>query len=360
MATRSLQPTVLVLKTMNAIMGEMGKRYADLTGEVTLANIQTTLDTVLDNPQTRAEFIETLFTKPAYTIINNKVWNNKLARFKKGKVTYGDYVEHIHINPAEGEEFDGTGKVSPFATYSEDIKVEYFKKNVMKTFGTTIRDETIREAFMSDGNLKSFMSAKLNSIFNGFNTFEYATTINMFNSVIKQGKMVTMAIPDFIADPTKTKDVASAISLVGSNMQYMGSEYNSYIHFLPEDEQATATPVETFTDISEQVIICTETFYNKMNFDNLATAYHMSKADLEQKIVRVNTFGKGCENVHVILCDESFPQLRDYLLQSDSQRNPRSLYTNMFYHVFQSYAVSTFANAVCFAIDGKLTPDVGA
>ena len=53
----------------------------------------------------------------------------------------------------------------------------------------------------------------------------------------------------------------------------------------------------------------------------------------------------------MIMCDESFLQIYDNLMRFDEFYNANVMAWNEYLHVWSTYAISPFANAVCFATD---------
>ena len=64
--------------------------------------------------------------------------------------------------------------------------------------------------------------------------------------------------------------------------------------------------------------------------------------------VVVDDFGTGMDDVYAVLCDETFLSVVNNLDRFTEQYNAQGLYWNYFWHVWRTYAISPFANAIAF------------
>lgn len=327
----------------NTIRSLADENYQDAVPLATTRTLPTIIGTIFDTPSTKGIFLDIFFTKCALAIVQNRVWKNKLERLKKGKVVYGEFVENAIVNPIDGEDFDKNANA--FTRNEGETFVEYFKKNSHKTYTVTVDEDISKEVFMNDANLQSYIQAKLQAVYNGASLYEYNNTLGLIKNAISKKYLKEVAI-----DFTDTKECMKQISGVSADMTYINEKYNPYAKMNPTDSLRT---LKTFCPESEQVLIVTEEFYRNMNFDVLATMFNMEKAQLQTMILRVDSIGTSADSsengeIFAILCDEGAFQIRDFLVKSTSQYLPKSLATNYFYHVFQSYALSSFANMVAF------------
>ena len=86
-----------------------------------------------------------------------------------------------------------------------------------------------------------------------------------------------------------------------------------------------------------------------MDVEVLAAAFNMDKAEFMGRRILIDNFGE-LTGVKLLLCDESFFQIYDVLMQFESVRNPEGLYWNYFLHKWTVFSVSRFANAVLFTV----------
>ena len=76
------------------------------------------------------------------------------------------------------------------------------------------------------------------------------------------------------------------------------------------------------------------------------------KANIENtkflgRVIEVDSFEN--EEIQAILCDESWFQIYENLMRFDEFYNARTMTWNEYLHVWQTYAICPFANAVVFA-----------
>jgi len=87
--------------------------------------------------------------------------------------------------------------------------------------------------------------------------------------------------------------------------------------------------------------------------DVLARAFNMDKADFLGHVTVIEGFASS--GLEAVLIDKDFYMVYDNLLKMETIRNPKGLYWNYFYHVWQTLSVSRFANAVAF-VSGEVAP----
>ena len=98
-----------------------------------------------------------------------------------------------------------------------------------------------------------------------------------------------------------------------------------------------------------------EEFDAMMDVEVLASAFNMDKAEFMGRRILIDNFGE-LTGAKLLLCDESFFQIYDVLLQFEDVRNPEGLYWNYFLHKWTVFSVSRFANAILFTVpDNEIT-----
>ena len=86
-----------------------------------------------------------------------------------------------------------------------------------------------------------------------------------------------------------------------------------------------------------------------VDVDALASAFNLDKADFLGRVIQVDDFGN--DNIVGIICDEAFFQIYDNQFRFDEFYNARTMSWNEYLHVWQTFAVCPFANAVILATE---------
>ena len=99
----------------------------------------------------------------------------------------------------------------------------------------------------------------------------------------------------------------------------------------------------------EQILILSAAVDTSVSVDVLASVFNMSVADFNdtRKIV-IDEFPDT--SVRGLLVDEQFFQVYDKLTVMTEFHNGKGLYTNYYYHVWQTVAYSPLVNGVAFAV----------
>ena len=116
---------------------------------------------------------------------------------------------------------------------------------------------------------------------------------------------------------------------------------NAYSKLNPGDNK----PVVTWTDEERIVILIKASVLAEIDVEVLAKAFHLDYAKLLGQILVVDNFGSA-ENCMAVMMDKSYTQIYDNLFETAEFPNGSNLSWNYYLHVWQTYSVSPFANAV--------------
>jgi hypothetical protein len=91
----------------------------------------------------------------------------------------------------------------------------------------------------------------------------------------------------------------------------------------------------------------------EIDVDVLAKAFNMSKTDFLGNVTVIDGFAST--GLKAVLVDKDFFMVYDKLQKLETIRNPKGLYWNYFFHIWQIMSASRFANAVAF-VSGTVAP----
>lgn len=289
------------------------------------------------------EFHTALFNKIGKTIIEQKMYKNKLARFKSGGVTSGHDVEEIFMEMAKAEgAYDPEGKNPLGRRTPPDVKVIYHRKNREDYYAISIGDIDFVRVFRSESTLDEFIRGKINSVYSGDNRDEFLCMVNLiasyknyeggcgyFDYNVKD--MASCESPQEFAK-NFVKTVRKAVLDVGE----LSTEYN-------------VAGVETWNEPNELVLLVHKDVLVEVDVEQLATAFNVSHTNLKvvPTIISMPNFGT-LTDTYGILVPESWFRVWDTLIKMEPQRNAQGLFTNYFFHHHQILSASTFKNAIRF------------
>lgn len=322
---------------LNNIRANASDEYQKRVPEATQQNIITignAFDTyaVLYN-----EFAEALFNKIGKTIIESKLFKNKLARFKSGAITTQQDVEEIFVDMGKAASaYDPDGK-NPLGRRNDDnVKVVYHRMNRQDCYDISIGDIDFIRVFRSEASLDQFIKSKINSVYSRANHDEW---LYMKNVLATYDGYFDYAVPEI----TNANAEASAKAFVKTlrkavnDVSFASTKYNK-------------AGVTTWTDPDKLVLLVNKDVVSEVDVEVLAKAFNMGKTDVNVEIVTMDDFG-SLTNTYGLLIDEEFFKVWDTLSRMESQRNAQGLFTNFFYHVHQILSASPYKTAVRFTTE---------
>lgn len=299
-------------------------------------------------------FIQTLINRIGLTIVRNKAFNNPLNVFKKGSIPLGTDIQDIYTNPAKKEKYaltdDEMQKVLKIT--DPDTKVAYYRLNRRDKYPVTIAREVLANAFTSWDKFNDMVATITNSLYSGNYIDEYKLTKRLVTEAYLNNKVITKVITKPI-DKATGEDFLIELKNLYDLMQLPSEEYNAYSKF----SGANGT-ITTWTDKDRIALIMRADVVNQVSVQTLAGVFNLSEAEIQGKLYKVDKFDDEGKILGIV-CDESFLQIYDNLFRFDETYNASVMAWNEFLHVWQTYAICPFANAVCLCTeehsDVKLT-----
>ena len=329
---------------LNTIRDNASAEYQARIPEATQTNLSEVGAALLEDVNLANEFTGALMNKVAFTFTHDKIWQNKLAVLKKGTKPLADTVEEIFVNYAKAEEFDAEGN-SLLNRKLPDVKAIYHQMNRKNKYKVTISMEMLSKAFRSYGDLRNFYNVVINSLYNGDNTDEFLLFKDLLAKSItkKYAKVVTLG-----SDPCTSKegaiDFIKAVKTVSGAMEFPSKEFNGYVDAQAKDK----TPVTTFTEVKDQLIIIDNATDVAIDVDVLANAFNLSKQEFLARKIKIDAFPD--KSIRAMIIDKDFTQIYDDLYQMRRFENAEGLYENYILHHWQTIDASCLVNAVAFTV----------
>lgn len=336
-----------ITNIVNTILDNGSTEYVNRVPVATRENIADVANPILTYSTVANEFLTSLINKIAMQEIRAMIWENPLAVLKKGRKPLGFDIESSHINPATDSGF-GTG-ADLLTKKSPVIKTEYFRLNRQGLYDVTIEDNKLRHAMTSWENLEKFINDIVNSLYSGDYIDEFILMKNTMADAIMNQKMLTAGITAITTEATG-KSFLTAVKNASSGMTYPGTAFNAYAK-----AGGAGAAVTTWTPKTNQLLVVRSDILNFLDVNVLASAFNMSKVDFLSRTVEVDNFGQ-MSGVNAILMDDAALQVWDDMNELRNWVNPKGLYTNYYWHHWQTYALSVLCNAVAF-VDDVTSPD---
>lgn len=286
------------------------------------------------------EFCESLFNKIGKTLLESKLFENKLKTFKKGEILTQQDVEEIFIEMSKNvEEYDKDGK-NPFGRRDPaPVKVIYHRQNRQSCYPMTIGDIDFVAVFRSESTLDTFITAQINSV---YSRAEYDEWIIMkellatYKNAEGECGYFDYEVPEIAgADAEKSaKTFVKTLRKAVQDVSFPSTQYNT-------------AGVTTWSKPESLVLLINKDVVAEVDVEVLAKAFNLGKTDIQVPVVVMDDFG-SLADTYGLLVDKDFFRIFDTLMKMEPQRNAQGLFTNYFYHVHQILSLSNFKTAVRF------------
>lgn len=329
-----------VVNLLNTIRSNATAEYQSRIPEATKSNLGSIGDRICSYTPATNEFCENLINKIGLTVVNNRQLHNPLAILKKGGIPFGLDVEEIFTNVAKDQGFDGDGTTLLNKVVSETA-TKYHRLNRQSQYVVSISTEQLIRAFKSELAFNQFLDSIINSLYSGDYYDEFIYTKELISKAVTDGKILTVHVDEVTDDATTSAALLKQIKLAHKNFTIPSINYCSYNKINPQKKFVTFTPTD------RQILIMRTDVSTSLDVDVLAGVFNLDKVSLQSMILEIDAFPDN-PDLMAVLCDESFFQIYDNLVSTESFRNPKGLYTNYFYNHHQTLSLSPFANAIAF------------
>lgn len=374
-ATTKIDPVA----TMTAVMEETPELAQPLAargviqqsedGYVTISGTTETIhaigDYVMSFAAAQNAYLNALVNRIGFVTISSKMYTNPWAPFKKGRLDFGETIEEIFVNLAKPYQFSPSkAETEVYKRVIPDVRAAFHTMNFQKLYPITISDDQLRQSFLSWQGVTDLIAQIVESVYASAQTDEFLVMKYMIARSVLNGDVQGVTIPT----PTKANavDVATVFRQTARMLTFQSEQYNM-------------SGVTTHTNLDDQYLIITAAFESVMDMNVLAAAYHLDYAQFMGHVVSVDSFVdmdwnrltllftdengtvdpsfqqwtaeeiEVLEGVPAITVDERFFQVWDNFEKMTENYNGRGLYWNYFYHVWKTFSISPFAQAVAYS-----------
>ncbi len=319
---------------LNNIRANASTEYQDRIPEATRTNIAEIGNAFQTYELEFNEFSTALIHKIGKSIIETKLFKNKLARFKTGTITTQQDVEEIFVAMAKSEgRYDPDGKNPLGRRRADDDKVVYHRLNRADYYAISLGDLDFLRVFRSEATLDNYIRAKIQSVYSGAERDEWICMKNLFATFNGYFDYEVPAITASNAEAS-AKAFVKTLRKAVMDVRFLSEKYNK-------------AGVETKSEPEELVLFVNKDVVAEVDVEVLAKAFNMGKTDIQVDIEIMDDFG-SMTDCYGLLVDKDWFRVWDTLYRMTSQRNEQGLFTNYFLHVQQILSASPFKTAVKF------------
>ena len=304
-------------------------------------------DYILNYTPAANAYLDALVNRIGFVIISSKMYTNPWSAFKKGRLEFGETVEEIFVNLARPYQFSPSkAEQDVFKRTIPDVRAAFHTMNFQKYYPITITDDQLRQAFLSWQGISDLIVAIVESVYTSAQTDEYLVMKYMLARAILNGHVQSVQIPS--ATKENAVDVATVFRQTARLLEFQSNKY-------------TMSGVTTHTNIEDQYIVVTAAFEAVMDLNVLAVAYNLDYADFIGRVVAVDSFvdmdwqrlqdlfTDVLQGVPAITTSRDFWQVWDNFEKMTENYNGKGLYWNYNYHVWKTFSISPFNQAVAFS-----------
>jgi len=290
---------------------------------------------ILINQSTQNEFITALVDRIGLVVVKKALLKNPLKKFKKGAMPLGKTIEEIFTDITTEKKYDPyDAEQTVFKRQIPNVKTLFHERNRQGFYEQTIQEESLQTAFVSWGAFENFLSSIISAIYNSAEVDEYEYMKLLIDNYQAKGQFTVVPVTAPTTATAATEFVKKARATAMKMTLTNGSRaYN-------------ALAVRTRTEMEDLHLIITADLNAELDVDVLAKAFNMDRTTLLGNITVIDKFETA--GLEAVLVDKDWFMVYDNKIKLETIRNPKGLYWNYFYHVWQTLSVSRFANAVAF------------
>ena len=360
--------TATAPQVLNAIRNSATENYKNLIPYASpdASSIKAIGSIMMQYAPLQNEFLSALVNRIGRVIITSKLYSNPWAFLKRGYLEFGETLEEIFVNLAKPFQFDPeVAEEKVFKREIPDVKAAFHIMNYQKFYKASIQNDQLRQAFLSWDGISDLIARIVDSMYTGANYDEFLTMKYTLARHILDGHIKPYAI-DSVTAPNM-KSIIAGVKGISNTLEFMSTDYNM-------------AGVSTFTRKEDQYLFINAKFDALVDVEVLAAAFNMDKAEFMGRRILVDSFGaldngrlallfrddptyrpiSGAEltlldSIPAVLVDRNFLMMYDNFQDFAEIYNGEGLYWNYWFHVWKTFSVSPFHNALVF-VEG--TPSV--
>lgn len=308
-------------------------------------------------------YITALVNRIARVIVTARVWKDKWAVFEMGKLDYGETVEEIFVNIAKPHSYDpAKAETQVFKREIPDVRAAFHSMNYQKFYKVTISNDQLRQAFLSYYDMNELIARIVDSLYTGMNLDVFLTKKYMLAREAINGGIYTVVTKPISGDGADPDDAITKYRQYTNNLEFLKTLYNR-------------AGVRNSTPIADQVIIVPNEAEATLGVKVLAAAFNLSEVDYISKRIPVDSFEfdaddearlaelfanddtykpftreekKALQLISAVKLAKDWFMCFDNFEQFTENYNGEGVYWQYFFHVWKTFSVSPFANAVLF------------
>ena len=278
---------------------------------------------------TQNEFLGSVVEKIGKQQYSSKAYLNPLARFKKGFIENASEIEEIYVARVQGvnQDFEGTDTLK---RVKPTITTQYHKQNYGKCYTATVTDQQVRRGFTTTGGVNRIADEIITQLQTGYEYDEYIAMRDNFCDLI-EGTPAKRPV-SAITNQATAKEFVKKVKKDIAKMKFRSKEFAT---------------VERNCKPSDLILVLRTGILAEIDVELLATAFNVSKTDLDTMIVEVDDFPNQSK-VQAMLLETDALMVFDTLYNIEPQRNAKGMFTNHHLNVEKIISTSNMYNVAVY------------
>ena len=342
---------VTSLNQLRELSSDLYHKYVPIIDDST--DISKFAEPILNIPEVYNEFCDSLVNRIVYTQFQIKSFRNPLVVLEGDRIPLGYAGQEVYINPQKGRTYNPNDFAGLLIKYEADVKVQYMAINSDVQYPVTFTRQQLKKAFVSWGDLETFIDGLSNALYNGAFIDEFRFTKLIITDAYKDNKAQIITNLSAVSSADTAKAFVEKARELFLNFQVPSTSYNAWAKVGGEGK-----PITTWTNPEDIVMIVRNDIRAKLDVEVLASAFNMDKTTLMGNIITVDNFDAYDDDGTKIfdgsailggIFDKSWFRIKRQDMFMDSFYNPNNRSIQYYLNVVKLYNYSLFSNGVILA-----------
>jgi hypothetical protein len=320
---------------INAIINSNPSTFSQYQNLASAQDIATFGQSLQMSQTVQNAFVTSLVDRIGLVVVKQASLENPLKKFKKGQLPQGRSIEEIFTDITSEQKYNPSdAETTLFKRTIPNVKTLFHDLNRQGVYTQSISDEQLSTAFLSAQAFDNFLSSIINAIYNSAEVDEYEYMKLIVDNYYAKGFF--KVIP--VSAPVDATSATAFVKAVRSTVRKMTLPNGS--------RDFNSLAVRQRSDMGDMHLLIDADTEAEIDVDVLAKAFNMDRTTFLGNVTVIDGFAST--GLKAVLVDKEFFMVYDKLQKLETVRNPKGLYWNYFYHVWQIMSASRFANAVAF------------
>lgn len=302
------------------------------------------------------EFISNMVNRIITVWVQSKAYRNPWSFFSKGELELGETIEQVWVDILQPFQFDpALAEKQIFKREAPNVQAVFHYINSKLFYKVTIEREQLRAAFVTENGLENMVTKIVEQLATSEQMDEFEIMKYLIARHILDGHFHPISIPTISGDNARA--ITAVIKEASDKILFPSRLYNP-------------AGVKNFTAKDNQYLISNAYWNSNMDVNVLSTAFNMEKSEFMGHRVLVDGFDvldnerlaalipnftpltdaelEALKEIPSVLVDGDWMVFVTNLREMRDTPNGEGLYWQYWYHVWKTFSMSPFSNAIVF------------